>query len=214
VHEPGLLALDGVTVLMMYPALPWFGVMALGYGLGEVFLRPPAERRRTLVALGLASVAAFLLVRGINLYGDPSPWRTQDTALKTVMSFVNASKYPPSLDYALMTLGPALLLLAAFQDAGGRAGRILTTYGRTPLFFYVLHVFLIHLTAMGLGAAMGYAPAIFVGWLPDPSRLAPWGFPLPVAYLVWLAVLAALYPPCRWWSGVKQRRRDWWLSYL
>jgi hypothetical protein len=134
--------------------------------------------------------------------------------VKTLMTFLNVSKYPPSLLYCLMTLGPALLLLAGFEQLKGPAARILKTYGRVPLFFYVTHIYLLHLAAMGLSMLQGYPAQASVMTPFHPGDLKGFGVSLPLVYLIWIAALAALYPLCRWFGEVRRTRRDWWLSYL
>jgi uncharacterized membrane protein len=196
-----------------YPLVPWIGVMATGYGFGSLLLRDPATRRNLLIGLGTALCVAFVIVRAANVYGDPDLWSAQRDTTFTILSFLNCHKYPPSLCYLLMTLGPALLLLAFFERAPHAPGRPLLIFGRVPMFFYLIHIPLIH----GLMATVAYArygpsvlPALFQGQ-PLP---ADWGYNLPVVYGIWLGILLVLYLPCRWFAGVKARRRDAWLSYI
>lgn len=198
-HEPGPLPL-GIAGRVAYPILPWIGVVALGYGLGPLFLEDGAKRARILTAAGLAAVFAFILLRGVNLYGDPKPWSVQPQTTMTALSFLNVSKYPPSLLYALVTLGPALILLPQMEKLGGAAGRILADFGRAPLFFYVTHLYL------GVAAALIFAQ---LAKTPEAYRLG-----LPWVYVAWLALVAVLYPPCRWFANLKRRSSAWWLSYL
>ena len=208
----------GLGGLVLYPFAPWLGVMLLGYGLGPVFQQPEGERNRTILLLAGGMLVLFAVARGINLYGDPQPWAVQAGPLWTALSFINVSKYPPSLDYVLVTLGVslALLLLPLLGRLGGPAGGVLLTFGRTPLFAYVLHILLAHTLALVVGSLMGVPPSAFFNMLGDPSRAvaAGWGFDLAGVYVAWLAVLAMLYPLSRWFEGVKRRRRDWWLGYL
>lgn len=212
-HDPGFVP---PMVFVAYPVLPWIGVMAFGYGLAPVFTAGPERRRRTLLVLGLAMIAAFLFLRGINVYGDPRPWKDFAEPMRRAFSFFDVAKYPPSLDYLLITIGPMLALLPALERLKGPVARILDVYGRAPLMFYVAHIYLIHAAMLLTGLAMGFRAEIFVWVLADPSRLvaAGWGFPLWVVYVVWIAVVASLYPLCRWWGELKRTRRDWWLSYL
>jgi uncharacterized membrane protein len=162
--------------------------------------------------LGVAMTARFLLLRYVNRYGDPSPWSTQASPAFTALSFLNVTKYPPSLLYVLMTLGPAMAALPALERLRGPAARLLAIYGRVPLFYYVLHIYVIH--ALAIGAA--YLSHRDVGALFTVAFAFPkdYGFGLPVVYVVWLVVVSSLYLPCRWFAGVKQRRHDPWLSYL
>lgn len=201
---------------LAYPFVPWLGIMLLGYGLGTVFTRQRAVRDRLLLALGLSLLALFVVIRAMNGYGDPQPWVVQPEPLWTGLSFINVSKYPPSLDYALVTLGLAMLLLVALERLRGPLANVLLTFGRTPLFTYLLHVYVAHALAVIVGLAVGVSPGVFFGMLSDPSRAiaAEWGFGLPVVYAMWVLTLVLLYPVSRWFDGVKRRRRDWWLGYL
>ena len=197
---------------LFYPLIPWVGVMAAGFAFGPILFREPDERRRTFLYIGCALTAAFVILRALNLYGDPVPWSVQRSASFTFLSFLNTSKYPPSLLFLLMTLGPAIAALALFDKASGRLARFFIVFGRVPLFYYILHLYLIHALAVGVGALLGYeARAFFNLFFAFPRG---YGFGLPVVYLVWIAVVLMLYPFCRWFVGVKQRRRDAWLSYL
>ena len=215
VHQPGLLPLTATTHLfVLYPLIPWVGVMATGYALGPVFALKRHVRVGLLAGLSAAVTAGFVLIRAANFYGDPSPWSVQPTGLATVLSFLNCEKYPPSLLYLMMTLGPGLVLLAAFEGVRGRLADIVITFGRVPLFYYVAHLYLIHLLAIPFAlAALGDA-----AWLlgDGPLRHKPHGYGLDLAgiYAAWLFVVAALYWPCHWFAALKQRRTDWWLSYL
>lgn len=206
----------GLGGFVAYPFVPWLGVMLLGYGLGSLFQQADGPRTRTILMLTGGMLVLFALVRGANLYGDPRPWAAQAEPLWTALSFINVSKYPPSLDFVLVTLGVSLTLLPLLAHLGGLPARVLLAFGRTPLFTYVLHVFLAHGLALVVGAMMGVPPSAFFNMLGDPSRAieAGWGFGLAGVYLAWLAVLAMLYPLSRWFEDVKRRRRDWWLGYL
>jgi uncharacterized membrane protein len=191
-----------------YPLIPWIGVMAAGYAFGGMLQGDVVQRRRRLLTLGLAMTVLFVVLRAINIYGDPRPWSSQKNAMFTFLSFLNCEKYPPSLMFLSMTLGPAIAAMAIFDRPLGAVGRVLTVYGRVPLFYYVLHIYFIALLAMVAPFATLYRP--------DPENIDSFnpGYPLPVVYLVWAGVVLTLYFPCRWYMGVKQRRRDWWLSYL
>lgn len=193
-----------------YPLVPWIGVMAAGYGFGALYDLDPERRRRMLVRLGLALIALFLALRLPNLYGDPHPWEAQASPLFTVLAILNVHKYPPSLLYVCITLGPALLVLAAAEGWRGRLAGAITTIGRVPLFFYVAHLYLAHFAAGVMAVGMRLAAAL----LTDDPKDASWGFGLAGVYVAWLAVVVALYPACRWFAGIKARRREWWLSYL
>jgi uncharacterized membrane protein len=183
---------------VLYPLIPWAGVMAAGYAFAPLLEGEPAARRRRLTRLGLAIIAGFVVLRAVNGYGNPAPWGSPHA----VLSFLNLTKYPPSLLFLMMTLGPAIVALPRLEGiAAARVGGVIATYGRVPFFFYVLHLYVIH----GLSLL---APLI------APGPAAHGGFDLWVVYVVWGIVVASLYPVCRWFAGVKARRRDAWLSYL
>jgi uncharacterized membrane protein len=197
---------------VQYPLIPWIGVMAVGYALGSVFDMDAGRRRRVLISLGASAVVLFVALRLINTYGDPHPWVAQPTASQTLMAFLDVEKYPPSLMYLLVTLGPALILLAYLESARGWLAGVLQTFGRVPLFFYVLHVALAHLAAGLVAMYMGYGNAVLNNFFFNFPKT--WGVSLPGVYLAWLFVVVTLYPACRWFADVKRRRGEWWLSYL
>ncbi|MCU0622123.1 MAG: hypothetical protein MUC69_11550, partial [Gemmatimonadales bacterium] len=214
-HAPAVLLPGGRPFLFVaYPVLPWIGVMAAGYAFGALLRRPEAERRRLLLRLGLSLTLGFLVLRGINIYGDPSRWSAQRDGITTLLSFLNTTKYPPSLLYLLMTLGPAIAALPLLERWTGPLARFLEVFGRVPLFYYLAHIVLAHLLAGLTALALGFGTVVlttppFFG-LPDD-----WGFGLGVIYAVWLAVVLALYPACKWYGDLKARRRDLTLlSYL
>ena len=218
-HAPGfLLNTPEHTVFVAYPLVPWIGVTAVGFGLGQIYGWEGERRRAWLLRAGLALTAAFFVLRGINLYGDPSRWAAQKTSLFTVISFFNTTKYPPSLLFLLMTLGPAMLLLRAFDQRTPHVLRPALTIGRVPFFYYVGHFTLLHVLAtLVCLAKLGTAHWMFES--PDLGHypFAPppgWGFQLPIVYLAWATVVVSMYPLCRWFAALKQRRNDAWLSYL
>jgi uncharacterized membrane protein len=186
-------------ILILYPLVPWIGVMAAGYAFGPLLLRPAPERRRWLLGLGTGLTLAFIVLRFARVYGDPRPWVPQPNALHSLFDFLNVEKYPPSLLFLLMTLGPTLLLLAWLDHVRqpGRLARFFSTFGRVPLFYYVLHLLLIRALAGVL------VPRGGVG-----------GYELPGVYLVWLGVVGLLWPVCALFARLKQRHRAWWVSYL
>lgn len=216
-HVPGPIALSPrFTLLVLYPLIPWIGVMAFGYLFGAVFQSETQVRRRQLLWWGVGMTVAFIAVRATKLYGDPHQWHAQRDALFTVFDFIKCQKYPPSLLFLLMTLGPAIALLALFDRASGKWRRPLIVIGRVPLFFYMLHIPLIH----GLAIALAYAKHGRAEWLLDapwgeaPQPPQDYGYSLAGVYLIWILVVIALYPGCAWFAALKQRKRDPWLSYL
>ncbi len=216
-HEGGPIRWGAGNVFYVaYPLLPWIGVIAAGFGFGALLELPTARRRRVLLDLGLGMTAAFVLLGLLNVYGDTVPWTSQRTPMLTVFSFLDVEKYPPALRYVLMTLGPAIAVLPLLERVpDGPVKRFFITFGRVPLFYYLLHLLLIHLVAFLLARALGIDAAHLLNAGPIvPPPPAAWGFGLPVIYLIWVSVVLALYPLCRWFAGVKARNRAWWLSYL
>jgi uncharacterized membrane protein len=218
-HSPGVIVADPRHVVFAaYPLIPWVGVTAAGYGLGQIY-RWPAERRRNfLFRMGIGLTVGFFVLRALNFYGDPQRWATQRSAAFTVLSFLNTTKYPPSLLFLLMTLGPAMVFLWIVDGGTPPWLRPALTIGKVPMFYYLLHLPLIHLLAI----AACYARYGQIHWMfesPDlgqfPITRPPgWGYSLPVVYLVWAVVVVALYPLCGWFAGLKRRRSDAWLSYF
>jgi uncharacterized membrane protein len=204
-HDPGAVRLtEGLRFYVLYPLIPWIGVMAAGYALGPVMQLGADERKRVLLKLGAAITIGFILLRATNLYGDPAVWSVQETWLAMLLSFLNCEKYPPSLLFLMMTLGPALMLLGAFEHAREAWARILAVFGQVPFFFYVVHIYLLHTLAVAAGFAMS-------GTLASNPEI---GLGLAGIYLVWLVAVVLLYPLCRWFAGLKARGSGWWWSYL
>jgi uncharacterized membrane protein len=218
-HSPGVLFTNGTRmVFVAYPLVPWIGVTAIGYGLGEIYQWDAARRRSFLLRVGIALTAAFLVLRAINVYGDPNRWAVQKSALFTVLSFMNTTKYPPSLLFLLMTLGPAMLFLRAVDGRTPDWLRPALIIGKVPMFYYVLHFALIHVLAV-IAALLRYGDARPMFQSPTLDRFPitqppGWPLPLPGVWLIWISVPFLLYPLCKWFAALKQRRSDWWLSYL
>ncbi len=205
---------EDYTLSAMYPLIPWIGVMAVGYAFGAILLRGTSVRRRALWWLGGGITAAFVLLRLLNIYGDPHPWERHDRVIFTIMSFLNCDKYPPSLLFLLMTMGPAIASLALFEKGKGAIARFFITFGRVPLFFYVVHIFVLHALAVVAAYITIGGPDTLVGSVRPLELPEGYGFGLPVVYLVWIAVVLALYPACRWYAEVKRRSKSALLSYL
>ena len=204
-HEPGLVPLgDRANLYILYPLIPWIAVMAAGYLLGPLMQLEAGPRQQLLFRLGAAVTLGFILLRATNLYGDPAPWTAQETWLSTILSFLNCEKYPPSLLYLMMTLGPALMLLASFEHVRGGFASLLATFGRVPFFYYVAHIYLIH--ALAVATAF-----VTTGVLTTAPQI---GLSLAGVYFVWLLVLVFLFPICRWFSDLKENGSGWWWSYL
>jgi len=199
-------------LLFLYPLLPWLGVMLLGFGAAALFEREPAARNRALLWWGVGITAGFLVLRFIDGYGEPNHWETQARGAATFIDFLNTTKYPPSLLFLAMTLGPAAIFCAYADCMRGFFKDMFVMFGRVPFAFYVAHFYLLHLLALVLGAiqGVGVKPLMtFPPFFPDG-----YGLPLIGVYAVWALVIAALYPFCRWVAAVKSRSRAWWLSYV
>jgi uncharacterized membrane protein len=202
---------DGGTQLwVLYSLVPWVGVMAGGYAFGAVLMLEPRRRRRTCLAIGLGAMGLFLVLRVWNLYGDPRPWQSG-------LELLNATKYPASLSFLLMTLGPTIALIAMLDEARGTVARWLTVFGRVPFFFYLLHIPLIHLLALIVSRIrMGeVSPWLFASHPmapPPPPEGYLWS--LPLLYLVWAVAVVLLYIACRWYADLRARRTDWWFRYI
>lgn len=212
-HEGGQLQLfEGVSWLVAYPLIPWIGVMALGYSFGTSVALARQQRSRLYLRTGLTLISLFIVLRVFNLYGDAALWSSQASLSFSVLSFLNTTKYPPSLMFLLMTLGPALCVLALLENwkSGSRVRDALLVFGRVPLFFYVLHLYLLRFTALPVSFALYGAEAATPP--PGPAGSAMLG--LGATYIAWVLAIILLYPACRWFAGVKKRRSDWWLSYL
>lgn len=230
-HEPfqffPILGFPSPIVMVIYNLIPWVGVMAAGYAFGSLYQRDAKERRRLLLWMGIVATALFVIIRAVNFYGDPAHWSKQKNFVFTVLSFLNTTKYPPSLLFLLMTLGPALLALWWFESRSmlGTEHKSLLTrlrnafviFGRVPLFFYLLQWYTAHLLAVLAGLIGGQPVSYQFGSPLDKFSQPPpagIGFRLWIVYLIWIGGVLLLYPLCKWFAGVKARRKDWWLSYL
>ena len=218
-HAPGfLLRTPEHVVFAAYPIVPWIGVTAAGYGLGQVYAWSAARRQSFLRNLGVAVTAGFVILRLSNFYGDPSKFVPQSTGGMTLVSFLDLQKYPPSLLFLMMTLGPALVFLSFVDQRTPALLRPALTYGKVPMFYFLVHLPLIHALAV-LVCLVRYGSAHWMFESPDlghfPFSAPPgWGYSLQVIYAIWFGVVVALYPACEWFAGVKARRTDRWLSYL
>ena len=227
-HSPGRIPITpAFSLSVRYVLIPWVGVMATGFAFGSLLLRP--DRRKLVLTIGTCATALFFVLRGFNHYGNSvaglpgryalsaGPWSVQTSVSLTVISFFNTLKYPPSLDYLLMTLGPALILMALFDQVEATRGisRILVVFGRVPMFYYLLHLYVIHVIA--IAAAWAFGQPIWHGTViaDFAKRPAGYGHGLPFIYAMWFLAVAALYLPCQWFMEFKKRHRDWtWLSYF
>jgi len=220
-HERKRFSFGGRLIATGYPIISWLGIMALGYCFGSLYKKglDAALRKKYLLLIGGTAIALFMLLRGINMYGDRAPWSVQSSLLLTVCSFLNVTKYPPSLMYVLMTLGPALIVLALLEKPLNRLESMIIRIGRVPLFFYILHLFLIHLLAVVAVVLSGRPWTDMISITNINAKDSPWlkgyGFSLAGTYLVWLIVVLLLYPLCKWYDQYKTSyKQKWWLSYL
>ena len=211
-HVPATIPFGKGGVMVLYPLIPWVAVMAAGYAMGPVFRAENRMRHAQLAAMGCALTLGFVTLRITNLYGDPQPWAPQEGLMATLLSLLNCEKYPPSLLYLMMTLGPALLLLSVADTIRGWLADVLITFGRVPMMYYVAHLFLLHVIAL----VVWQITSDDVAWLFQSMYTKPQtgGLGLIGIYVTWFLAVAALYPLCRWFADVKRQRRDWWLSYL
>ena len=207
---------NGPSLIVLYSIIPWIGVMAAGYGFAGVLTLEPARRNRLCWQVGLGATALFLVLRGLNLYGDPNPWSASDR-MPGWLSFLNTNKYPASLLFLLMTLGPTIALIPTAEKARGAVAQWITVFGRVPFFYYMLHIPLIHILALIVSKVrLGtVSPWLFTNH-PMGNPPAPDGYTwsLGLLYLVWAVAIALLYLACRWYADLKARRQDWWLKYL
>lgn len=203
------------VVAQFYVILPWTSVMLLGYACGALYQINAETRKKLLLATGFALILLFVILRAFNVYGDPAPWTVQKETIRTVLSFLNTTKYPCSLDFLAMTLGPALILLALLENNKSRFTEIVAIYGRVPFFYYVIHFYLIRI----LTIIAFYATGFTNGDIADPKvpflfRPEHFGFELPVVYFIWIGLIAAMYFPCKWFDRYKRSHHQWWLSYV
>jgi uncharacterized membrane protein len=210
-HVQGLIQFLGINIFVIYPLIPWIGVMALGYTFGSIIILPADVRKKFLLRLGIVLTAAFVVLRAINIYGDPSPWSTQSSFSFTLLSFLNTTKYPPSLLFLLMTLGPAILILVYLENWKGWLADHVVIFGRVPMFYYILHIVLLHI----MSGIANYPAFGFNAFTFDPLTLpVGFGFDLWAAYAAWIAAIVILYPLCRWYAELKKRSSNSLLSYL
>jgi len=203
-------------LVVLYSIIPWVGVMAAGYGFGRILTLEPGRRDRVCYAVGLGATALFLLLRGFNVYGDPRPW-TSGGRMPAILAFLNTTKYPASLSFLLMTLGPTIALVPVLERLRGTLAGWVATLGRVPFFFYVLHIPLIHALALVVSLARlgAVSPWLFTNHpMGNPPPPDGYTWSLGLLYLVWAVAVAILYPACRWFAELKARRRDVWLSFL
>jgi uncharacterized membrane protein len=216
-HEVGFYQFWGMNFFVMYPIMPWVGTIALGYSLGRLYKAEitAEKRKKILLQLGIGLVCFFVVLRFSNFYGDASHWVKQPNFIFTILSFINVSKYPPSLLYLSITLGPALIFLAVSETALGKLGKFISVYGRVPMFYYILHIYLIHLLALVATYLCGHTWKDMISGVFNNISLKGYGFSLLTVYGVWAFVVLTLYPLCSWYDKYKSNHKEKkWLSYL
>jgi uncharacterized membrane protein len=219
-HQPNFLVLESGNVInFVYPVLPWVGLMALGYMAGRLYKSDfdPIKRRQILLWAGIISISLFIFLRGFNLYGEQKTWSEKNTAIYTILSFLNTTKYPPSLQFLLMTMGPALFFLAVSEKTQNRITLPIITFGRVPFFFYIIHLYLIHALAALYLVYQGHEWNAYVISAEEimSGRLGRFGVSLDTVYVIWIIVVVMLYPLCGWYMAYKESYPEKrWLSYI
>ncbi len=206
--------IPGIRFFLVYPLIPWVGVMVSGYAFGEVLTKTKTERLGWLRNLGLGLIFSFVVIRGLNFYGDPKPWSVQSSFWKTILSFINIYKYPPSLAYLLITLGIAFLLLYVFESQRSVLFKPLMIFGSVPLFFYIIHLWLIHFSAVLLALPKYGLKAFALPYLLSSAMPEDYGYDLHHVYVLWIIMLVILYPICNWFSKYKSKNKRWWLTFI
>jgi len=204
------------VLIIAYAFVPWTGIMFMGYCAGKLFAPTvdTLKRQKALLIIGTGLIALFVVLRLLNRYGNPLPWAPQQNGLATFLAFMNINKYPPSLMYACITLGPSIIMLALLEHVQNRFTEFVKVFGRVPFFYYVLHLYLIHILTVIAFYISGYGSKDIAGQSPFFFRPLTFGYDLGVVYLVWAVVILLLYPLCRWYNKYKSTHTQWWLSYL
>lgn len=219
ITEFDIFSIAGSKIMFAYAILPWTGIMLLGYSLGKWYTSEISAtfRYKALLISGCLLIVLFIVLRWVNQYGDPKPWAMQRNFTYTILSFFNVTKYPPSLLYACMTIGPGLIILAAIEKANNRLTKAFNILGRVPFFYYIIHIYIIHTLCVGLYFAQGFTlddlktqKMSFALFVPDEN----FGLPLIFVYLVWIVVVVICYFPCKWYNRYKTTHKNWWLSYI
>jgi uncharacterized membrane protein len=219
-HDPTRYHVGNYEIYLHYPLIPWLGTMALGYCAGRLYAHDynPIKRRKLLMTLGVGAILLFVLIRSGNWYGDAAHWSNQNDAVRSMLSFLNVTKYPPSLSYILITMGPGLIFLSLAENMRGSWQKPVITIGRVPMFYYLAHILLIHILALPAALICGYDlnTMILSGPVNENPALKGYGFNLFVTHVIWISLVLMLYPSCKWFARYKAANsaRQWWLSYL
>tara|TARA_R110001583_G_scaffold48733_5_gene152541 strand:+ start:3786 stop:4970 length:1185 start_codon:yes stop_codon:yes gene_type:complete len=212
IHVTGFTSIFGVKLALLYPIIPWIGVMALGYLIAPIYQYEQTKRQSIMLKVGLACIVGFFILRIPNIYGNPTEWISQSSTWLDIFAIMNVEKYPPSLQYLLITLGISTIILALAENWKSQFVQWMVTFGRVPFFYYIIHLYLIHLIAMIIAQIQGFGwQTALSGFWTYPKEF---GLSLWLTYLVWVAVIVILYPVCRWFMRIKSEKNDWWLKYL
>lgn len=214
--SPIVIPFSGRTFIMGYPPIPWLGIMLVGFATGKFFELAEEKRKKQFIKIGLSAIALFIAIRFINIYGDPALWSIQKDSVFTFLSFMNVTKYPPSLLFCLVTLGITFLLLAFADQFQNGIKKITLVYGKVPFFYFVIHFYIIHIITLSilfLQGINGHQLEFASGTFGRPKGLES-GLPLWAIYLIWISVVAFLYKPCEWFGKYKAENKHWWLKYI
>ncbi|MBW1656624.1 DUF1624 domain-containing protein [Flavobacterium quisquiliarum] len=212
--SPTVFPFSGRAFIMGYPPIPWLGIMLVGFATGQFFELAEEKRKILFTKIGLSALALFTIIRFVNIYGDPALWTTQKNAAFSFLSFMNVTKYPPSLLFCLVTLGIMFLLLAFAEKLPIRIQKVALVYGKVPLFYFVVHFYVIHILTLLMLFTQGFSFSQFeTGTFGRPKGMKS-GFPLWTIYLIWIFVVALLYKPCQWYGKYKAENQHWWLKYI
>ena len=220
IHERNFIDLsNGIKLLAAYPILPWIGVMSFGYYIGSFYDKnfSAEKRKKIFFIIGISSIIMFLIVRLLNGYGNLNNWKSYEHGFQTIFSFLDPAKYPPSISYLLMTLGPVFFILSLAENLKGKIVNIISVFGKVPFFYYIIHIYIIHILALITAwiTGFGWENMIVKGWVTLSPKLDGFGFTLPYVYVIWIAIVIFLYPFCNKFSNYKQNNKDKkWLSYL
>jgi uncharacterized membrane protein len=218
-HQPNSVFINDTLINFVYPVLPWIGLMALGYVFGTFYQNdfPAKQRQRWLLIIGIAATLLFVLLRAFNGYGEPREWNVHTSPVFSLLSFLNTAKYPPSLHFLLMTMGPALIFLSLIEPLGKRLPKPVIVFGRVPFFFYIVHLYVIHALAMLLLVYQGRDASEYIFSAENlmSGSLSDFGLSLAMVYVIWIVVTTLLYPLCRWYQRYREKNPSkWWLRYL
>lgn len=214
--SPIVIPFSGRAFVMGYPPIPWLGIMLVGFATGKFFELEAEKRKKLFIKIGLNALVLFIIIRFVNIYGDPSLWTSQKDSVFTFLSFMNITKYPPSLLFCLATLGIMFLLLAFAEQFQNGIKKVTLVYGKVPLFYFVIHFYIIHILTLIMLFAQGFNWSQFEfasGTFGRPKGLES-GLPLWIIYLIWISVVAILYKPCQWFGKYKAENQYWWLKYI